>query len=87
MKGKIALIMLSSVLVLTGGMCVAYYNTKSLGFSDNVKIISSDSEKFTFMDYEFYYKNIDDFMKTARQYLPETPQVTGPKALYNVDVI
>lgn len=87
MKGKITAIMLCSIIALTAGTCVAYYNTKSFGFEDSVEIISKDNEKISFLDFDFYYKDIDDFFKNAKEYLPERPQSIGPKILDNVDVI
>ena len=87
MKGKITAIMLSSAIVLAGGISIAYYNTKSLGFDDNVKIFSSDNEKISFLDFEFYYEDIDDFFKNAKEYLPQNRPVTGPKITYNADFL
>lgn len=87
MKGKITAIMLSSAIVLAGGISIAYYNTKSLGFDDNVKIFSSDNEKISFLDFEFYYEDIDDFLKNAKEYLPQNRPVTGPKITYNADFL
>lgn len=84
MKGKITAIMLSSAIVLTGGISIAYYNTKSLGFDDNVKIFSSDNEKISFLDFNFYYQDIDDFFKNVKEYLPENQPNTGPKITYNI---
>ncbi len=87
MKGKITAIMLSSAIVLAGGISIAYYNTKSLGFDDNVKIFSSDNEKISFLDFEFYYEDIDDFLKNAKEYLPQNRPVPGPKITYNADFL
>ena len=87
MKGKITAIMLSSAIALAGGISIAYYNTKSLGFDDNVKIFSSDNEKISFLDFEFYYEDIDDFLKNAKEYLPQNRPVTGPKITYNADFL
>ncbi|MGN0522094.1 MAG: hypothetical protein ACI4IQ_05590 [Eubacterium sp.] len=70
MKFKIFAIMMCAVIALGVGTAVAYYNTKSFGFDENTKIISKDDEKFSFMDFEFYYNDVNDFFNKAKQYIP-----------------
>lgn len=74
MKGKIFAIVLCSVVVLSVGTCVAYYNTKSLGFDEDVKIFSRDDEKISIMDYNIYYDDIDSLYNKIKSVIPEKPQ-------------
>ncbi len=73
-KLKICVIMLIAGSFLVFGTSVAYYNTKSLGFDENTKIISKDDEKISVMDFEFYYRDINDFFSKAKKYMPPDPR-------------
>lgn len=84
MKGKIFLIALCSLVVFCAGTAVAYYNTKSLGFDDDVKIISRDDEKISIMDYNIYYDDINSVYEKLRQVIPEKSQTM---AQYDVVLI
>lgn len=84
MKKKLAAIFICSLIVLTVGVSVAYYNTETFGFDENAKIISKDDDKITFLDFEIYYKDVDDIVSTARGYLPEKPSVMSCTTQYNV---
>lgn len=84
MKRKLAAIFICSLIVLTVGVFVAYYNTETFGFDENAKIISKDDDKITFLDFEIYYKDVDDIVSTARGYLPEKPSVMSYTTQYNV---
>ncbi len=70
MKGKIFLIIMCALVVLTAGTSIAYYNTKSFGFDEDTKIVSKDEDKFTFLDFNFYYKDIDAFFAKAKKFIP-----------------
>lgn len=74
MKGKIFLIALCSVVLLTVGTTVAYYNTKSFGFDDDVEIIYKDDEKITIMDYNIYYDDIDRIYSKLKAVIPDKTQ-------------
>lgn len=74
MKGKIFLIALCSVVLLTVGTTVAYYNTKSFGFDDDVEIIYRDDEKITIMDYNIYYDDIDRIYSKLKTVIPDKTQ-------------
>ncbi len=74
MKFKIFAIMLSACVVLVGGISVAYYNTKSLGFDDEVYIVSRDNEKISVLDYDFYYKDLSDAYNKLKSIIPEKIQ-------------
>lgn len=83
MKGKIFLIALCSVVLLTVGTTVAYYNTKSLGFDDDVKIIYRDDEKISIMDYNIYYDDIDRIYSKLKAVIPdETRTLTQHNVAY-----
>lgn len=71
MKGKIIALIMSFSLIFCVGIGVAYYNTRSFGFSDDTKIITRDSEKITVLDYDIYYNDIDNFIEKAKEILPE----------------
>lgn len=71
MKGKITAILCCAVLALVAGMSVAYYNTKSLGFDENAKVMEYDDEKITFMDFDIYYKDVSDFIDRVSIIIPE----------------
>lgn len=75
MKKKITAIIMCSLIVFVSGISVAYYNTKSFGFDDNVKIISKDKEKISFMDFNIYYEDIETFFEKTREYMPERTTV------------
>ena len=51
---------------------------------ENAKIISKNNEKITFLDFEIYYKDVDNFVSTAREYLPEKPSVMYLEKQHNV---
>lgn len=71
MKGKIFLIFMCAFIALCAGTSVAYCNTKSLGFDDNVQLVSSDDEKISIMDFDFYYEDINNVYKKLKSFLPE----------------
>lgn len=72
-KIKVVLIMLLASTVLLGGTSVAYYNTKKFGFDENAKVISRDNEKFSFMDFDFYYEDINQYVEKFNEFTPATP--------------
>lgn len=69
--------MLCAVLALTVGTSVAYYNTKSFGFDEDVKIITKDNEKLSFLDYEIYYKDLYSIYNNIQKIVPENSQVVS----------
>lgn len=72
-KIQIFLIIFLSLTMLIGGTGIAYYNTKRFGFDENAKIISRDNEKFSFMDFDFYYEDIEQYMDKLSEFAPNTP--------------
>lgn len=71
MKKKIALILCCSLFAMIVGTSIAYYNTKSFGFDENTTLIEYDEEKFTFMDFNIYYKDISNFLEKVGTVVPD----------------
>ncbi|MCD7796145.1 MAG: hypothetical protein LUG95_00485 [Clostridiales bacterium] len=55
---------------MSTGTAVTYYNTKTFGFDENATVFSHDDKKFTFLDFEIYYSDIETFFTSAKKYLP-----------------
>lgn len=66
---KIVSIMLLASLVLVAGVCVAYYNTSSLGY-DNNNIIVINNNEIKLLDYNIKYKDIKDKVDKLENALP-----------------
>lgn len=75
MKKKIFAIVLCASIFLVSGISVAYYNTKTFGFDENAKVFSKDKEKISFLDFDIYYKDVEDFIENAKQYMPDESRV------------
>lgn len=75
MKKKIFAIILCASVFLVSGISVAYYNTKTFGFDENAKVFSKDKEKISFLDFDIYYKDVEDFIENAKQYMPDESRV------------
>lgn len=71
MKGKIISIFLCFTLVFGIGISVAYYNTRTYGFDEDAKVLSYDEEKFSILDYDIYYEDINDIIDKAKKYVPK----------------
>lgn len=65
---KIFAIFLCSTITLVVGTSVAYYNTKSFGFDENAKLFTKDKEKITFLDFEFYYEDMNNLYENVKEY-------------------
>lgn len=70
-------LLLCFAVVFCVGVGVAYYNTRSFGFADGVKIISADKEKFSILDFDIYYQDIDAALEKARKNLPQRHYAVG----------
>lgn len=68
---KVVAILCCSAVMLTAGICVAYYNTRSLGFEENVSLFDFDNEKITFMDFDVYYKDVYSFIDKIGTVIPD----------------
>ena len=71
MKGKIIALILCFAIIFCGGVGVAYYNTKSFGFDEDAKLVSKDNEKFTVLDFDIYYNDINNFIEKAKDFIPD----------------
>lgn len=68
---KIIAIMCCAVIVLGGGLSVAYYNTKSFGFDENAKVLSYDDEKISLLDFNIYYNDISSLIEKVGRIVPD----------------
>lgn len=69
MKAVRRILMLASVCLVVG-VCVAYYNTSSLGY-DNANLISYNNEEITVLDFNIKYDDIKNKIEYMKKYLPE----------------
>ena len=67
---KIGSILTLAVIVLTIGICVAYYNTSSFGY-DNANIISFDNESVKLFDYNIKYKDVKEKIDKIENSVPD----------------
>ena len=68
---KLCALFVSAALALSGGVAVAYYNTKTIGFDSEAKVFSRDNDKISVLDFDIYYKNIENTMDNISSFLPE----------------
>ena len=73
-----------SLLILSVGASVAYYNTKSFGFDEDAVIFKQENDGFTVFDYKIYYDDIKSYYNETKKYVPGKSYSTGP---YIVDQI
>lgn len=64
-------ITLCGILVFIIGVGVAFQNTSSIGFDENIKMIESNEEGIIIMNKEIKYKNIKEAVEKANEYLPD----------------
>lgn len=67
---KIGSIFMLAAIVLTIGVCVAYYNTSSFGY-DNANIISFDDESVKIFDYDIKYKEVKEKINKIEKNMPD----------------
>lgn len=67
---KIVSILLTASFVFTIGICVAYYNTSSIGY-DNANIISFNNEQVKIFDYRIEYKSVEEKIERIKKVLPD----------------
>lgn len=72
MTRKITALFLSAALVLTAGVAVAYYNTRTLGFDSEATVFEKSSDKVRFLDFEIYYDDVKRVWDGVSSYLPDT---------------
>lgn len=67
---KIVGILVIASFVFTVGICVAYYNTSSIGY-DNANIISFNKEQIEIFDYRIEYKSVEEKIEKMKNALPD----------------
>lgn len=81
-KHPIFVSVLLGALILSVGVSVAYYNTKTFAFDEDAVLFSRDEQGLTVMDYRFDYeimkKDIKIFCDAANQFVPQRAFSTAP---------
>lgn len=70
--------LLLGAVILSAGVCTAYYNTKSLAVDEEAVLFSRDSEGISVLDYKIYYDDIKEFYDETSPYLPKKAYSTAP---------
>ena len=70
-KIKVVMIFVMSVVILTLGISVAYYNTCSLAFDGEPVIASVDNEKVTFLDFSISKKELKKVKSEIDKAIPD----------------
>ncbi len=83
-KHPVAIMVFVSLLIVSVGASVAYYNTKSFGFDEDAVIFKQENDGFTVFDYKIYYDDIKSYYNETKKYVPGKSYSTGP---YIVDQI
>lgn len=83
-KHPVAVMIFLSLLIVTAGSSVAYYNTKSFGFDEDAVIFLREQDGITVFDYKIYYDDLEHIYNETKKYIPEKVYTTDP---YIVDEI
>ncbi len=83
-KHPVAIMVLVSVMIVSVGASVAYYNTKSFGFDEDTVIFKQEEDGITVFDYKIYYEDLKTYYTKSKKYIPDKTYSTGP---YIVDEI
>lgn len=75
-KFKIFLVVLASFVILFAGSSIAYYNTKSFGFDEDAVFFQQNDDGIVFLDWEIKYKDIDNALTAAGEYMPDEAYTT-----------
>lgn len=67
---KIALILFTSILIVSSGCAVAYYNTSSFGY-DNANILSVDDKYIRVFDVYINYNKIREKFEKISSKMPD----------------
>lgn len=68
MKAVRRILTLASVCLVVG-VCVAYYNTSSLGY-DNANIISFNNEEINILDFNIKYEDVKEKIDIMKKHTP-----------------
>ena len=83
-KHPVALIIIASLLIVTVGSSVAYYNTKSFGFDEDAVIFKQEEDGFTLFDYKINYDDIEYIYNETKAYVPDNTFTLGPHIVDNL---
>lgn len=72
MKSQIIKIIAVASAAVIAGVGIAYYNTKSMGYSDDVAFVTVGEESITIMDYEIEYRKIKSEFNKVKKYVPKS---------------
>lgn len=73
MKHPVFLLISLSAAILIGGVSLAYYNTRTMGFDEDAAVIVYYDESIKIMDFEIEYQEVKDFLEKVNDYIPENP--------------
>lgn len=68
MKAVKRILTLASICLVVG-VCVAYYNTSSLGY-DNANIISFNNEEINILDFNIKYEDVKEKIDIMKKHTP-----------------
>lgn len=77
-KHPVASIIILSILIVTVGSSVAYYNTKSFGFDEDAVIFKQEEDGFTLFDYKINYDDVEYIYNETKGYVPDNSYTLGP---------
>lgn len=77
-KHPVAFMIMVSVLIVSVGASVAYYNTKSLGFDEDAVIFKQEEDGITLFDYKIYYDDVEHIYNETKEYIPDRSYTLGP---------
>ena len=71
MKHPVFLLSLICSILLTIGVSIAYYNTKTLGFAEDGALLTFSDEGVKVMDYYVDYEKARKIVDKASEYIPK----------------
>lgn len=77
-KHPVFFILLATVLAVTAGASLAYYNTKSFGFDEDAVIFLQEEDGITVFDFKIYYDDVNHIYNEAKKYIPDKACTIGP---------
>ncbi|MCC8016957.1 MAG: hypothetical protein LIO43_06360 [Clostridiales bacterium] len=77
-KHPVITILILGAVLLSAGVCAAYYNTKTLAVDEDAVLFSKDSDGITVLDYKIYYKDLKNVYDKTNKYLPKEACSTAP---------
>ena len=77
-KHPVFLTLLLGAVIVTSGVSVAYYNTRSLAVDENTVLFSRDNEGISVLDFKIYYNDVEKLYEETQPYLPQKAYSTAP---------